>query len=1201
MTAYSLNQTSKFMEFKVHYQFRAAAALLTRQRPRFINQMLSVMKLTFILLTTAVLQIAAKGLAQTVSFSGKNVPLQEVFSAIKQQTGYVVLYDYNILADSKPVTVTAGSRPLADFLGEVLKGQRLDFSIRKKTIFIKKMPAPGPGAQATAENQDEQQTDIAIHGVVRNTEGQVLAGANIRVKGTQTGTSTTNAGYYELPQVNSHATLIVSLVGYTTIELPVDGRTVIDIVLKPQIVQQNEVVVIGYGDVKQKDVTGSVATVSPKDFQNVPFTTIDNALAGKAAGVQVTKTDGSPGGGVRIRVRGSTSLLGGNDPLYIIDGVPVQVQSNYINPGFDVPSPSANDVNGSTSMNAGMSAAFVNGLNSLGSLNIDDIESISILKDASSKAIYGSKAANGVVIITTKKGKKDMKPQITANVSSTYTTPITPTLLNAGQYKMLLSEAAENDYVYRKNAGLYIAPQLDNIVNHADTYFGKANTDWLDLVTRNTFSRNAELSVQGGSAASRYYSSLSYNSTPGAVVGSDYQRIAGKLNIDNEIGSRFRWQTNLNLGYVNQDISNGAYGQALRARPDYTPYDSLGNFTSFDNVGSIYSGFQNPVALLHAINNSKTLSLLGSVSGMFDITSHLQFKSTVSLNMQHYDQRNYTPSYLSIGVNNTNKDGIGSNSTSRLNNWFLENTLSYNKTFHEKNNLNVLLGTSYETRKTSFFSTTATGFPNDDVLNNLSSAVTPISSKGDNPTRPQSYLLSFYARVNYDFKSKYLLTFTGRADGSSKFGPNNKFGVFPSGALAWRMSEERFLKNITWLSDLKLRGSFGLTGTQNIGDQMYRTLYTPYSYAGSSVLLPTQLGNPSIQWESTKELDGGIDLSLFNDRLQATFDYYHKQTDGILLSLPVVPSSAYPSLLNNVAGIRNTGYELYLKGNIIARKAFRWSTSLNITWNKSIVTSLNANADLSQIGDLTGVEYINTALIAGKPLGLITGANVVGIIKTQKELDDYKAALGGYASRMFGYLSLGDPMFALGANDGYGRYPLNNLNNQVIGNAAPKFFGGFTQELSYKHFDLNCYFTFSYGGKLMWADHISSMYFSGTSNANAVMLNRWTPQNANSNQPRLILNEQYITNTNLSLFDASYLKLRTVTLNYNFNVTGWMKQAGIAAAAMYASATNVFTITRYPGNDPESSNDPYSVKGGYFDISNFPPVKTITLGVKASF
>jgi TonB-linked SusC/RagA family outer membrane protein len=1167
---------------------------------------LRIMRITAFLLLAASLHVTARSLAQNISLSEKDAPLSRVIEEIQAKSGLSIVYDNILLGHARHVSIDVKDMPVMKVLDLVLNGQFLDYVLEDKIIFIR---AKEPSAAKTGEDQASAVTSRPVRGTVKSAAGISLEGVSVVIKSNtfHLGAATDSRGRFVIYNVpDGSYTIEVTMVGYRKYQKPVTVNGSLpdqDVSLSPEASDLDEMVVVGYGSTRKKDLTGSVSTISIKDVQDIPFTTVDNALAGKAAGVEVTKTDGTPGGAVRIRVRGSTSLLGGNDPLYVIDGVPVQVQSSYIKTGYDVPSPVGVDITGNVQVAAGMQTAFVNGINTLTGLNPNDIESISILKDASSTAIYGSKAANGVVIITTKKGKKNMAPQITFNDNNTITTPKNPKLLNGTQYKMLLTEAAQNDYDYRSGAGLTISPDLDAILNHPDTYFGKANTNWLDEVTRTTFSNNAELAVQGGGTSSRYYSSIGYNSTPGVVRGSDYQRISGKLNLENEIGKHFRFLTNLDLGWVNQNITNGAYGQALRARPDYTPYDSTGNFTSFAGVGQIYQGFQNPVADLTAIDNAKTFSLLGSVSGIYDITSGLEFKSTASLNMQNYTQRNYTPSYLNIEATygpGTTSGGIGSNSNSQLSNWFIENTLTYDKTFHEKHTLNVVAGTSYETRKASFFSSTAAGYPNDNVLNNLSSATTPVFTQGDNPSGPQSYLISYYMRANYGYMDKYLFTFTGRTDGSSKFGPDNKYGYFPSGAIAWRISQENFLKKVRWIEDIKLRGSYGLTGTQNIGDQMYRTLYTPYAYAGTSALVPTQLGNSAIKWETTRETDGGLDFSLFRGRLQGTVDYYKKQTDGALLSVPVAPSSSFSSLLNNSVNLRNTGFEVSLQGDIIKTRDFRWNVSVNVTWNKSLVTKLNPGADLTQIGNTTGLEIGNTAIIQGKPLGLFTGQNVTGLIRTQKQLDDYKAKLNELAGS-YPYLGIGDPMFQLDTvtyaayNSAYPQY------NAIIGNAAPAYFGGFTQGFSYKNFDLNFYFTFSEGGHLLWGDDISSLKFVGTSNANVVMLNRYTPDHTNTDDPRLVLDDEVMNNTSLSVFKSSYIKLRTLTLNYRFDKSSWMQRAGIMNASVYLSATNLFTITKYPGNDPETSDDPYSVGGGYFDVSNYPPVKTFSVGLKAGF
>lgn len=1152
-------------------------------------QMLKVMKLTAFFLLVLGLHVSAHGYAQKVNLDFRDVPLTKVIKAIQQQSDFMFLYNNRIIRKAGNVSVQVRNADPAEALSKSLASTGLTYRIVDKTIII--VPKTETEEEKVAVPEVRK-----ITGTVTDTKAAPLFGVSVYNRSTKLGTSTDKNGNFSIDAAAGDL-LEFTMVGYKKASHKITAtETSLTVSLELSVSQLNDLVIIGYGSVRKKDMTGSVVAVDPKEVKDIPFVSIDNALAGKAAGVQITKTDGTPGGAVRIRVRGSSSLLGSNDPLYVIDGVPVQVQTNYINPGFDVGSPAGNDINAANAgIGAGMSAAFVNGLNSVGGLNIDDIESITILKDASATAIYGSKAANGVVIITTKRGKKDMKPRIMVGYYSTLTKPINPGVLNADQYKTLITESAKNDYDFRVATGRTITGTVDAIVNHPSSFFGPYNTNWLDLVTRNTVADNVQLSIQGGGSDTRYYSSIAYNNTPGVVLGTNYHRVSGKLNLENDIGKRFKFIANMDLGYIDQDISNGVYAQALRARPDYSPYDATGNFTNFADVGYSYQGFQNPLALTTSINTAKTLTVLGSLTGQYDFSPDLQFKSTVSLNMQQYNQRNYTPSYLDISNfygNTSSNGGTGGNSNSRLANWFIENTLTYSKTFRGKHAVNLLAGTSYETRKTSFFSATGSGYPNDNILNSLSSAVTPLQVKGDDPSKPQSYLLSFYLRANYAFNDKYLFTVTGRADGSSKFGPDNKFGYFPSGAIAWRISQENFLKRVSWIDDIRLRGSYGLTGTQNIGDQMYRTLYSPMSYAGNSALVPTQLGNPAIKWETTRESDAGIDFSLFKSRLQGTFDYYHKQTDGVLLALPVTPSSSYSTLLKNVANIRNTGYEFSLQGDIIRTRNFRWNASVNVTWNKSLVTKLG-DADLGQIGNESGLEYGNTAIIEGKPLGLIMGYEVTGLIKSQKELEDYKSALHWiYSLYILPYLDIGDAMFAL---DGDG-FP----ENKVIASCAPKYYGGFTQGFTYKNMDLNFYFTFSEGGKLMWADYNSSLQFTGTSNANTVMFNRYTPDHTNTAQPRLILSA-WNPASSLGVFNSSYVKLRTLTFNYRFNQAGWMRRAGVQTASVYLSATNVFTITNYPGNDPETSDDPYSVHGGYYDVSNYPSVKTYSLGVKLGF
>jgi TonB-linked SusC/RagA family outer membrane protein len=1157
------------------------------------------MKLTAILIFISLLQASAKSFSQ-VSLNARNVPLVNVLKQIREQTGFTFFYENKDVKDRR-ISIQVSNVSLDQALSICLSGSPLDFKIVENNVVLNLRESTILGTLINMVSLAH-----TVTGTVTDGKGPV-PNVNVRSKATGKSTTTDAQGRFRFPGLEQGDILVFTIIGYKTQEVILKESAELNVKMDVDITDLDQVVVMAYGSVRKKDLTGSVSVIAIKDVQDLPFNTIDNALAGKASGVQITKTDGTPGGAVRMRIRGSTSLLGGNDPLYVIDGVPVQVGSAFQEPGYGVSSPMGDAINnpllGNGGSTAALSTAFVNGLNTLGGLNVDDIESITILKDASSTALYGSKAANGVVVITTKKGKSDQPAQFSASYSSTLQTAFKPDLLDGQQFVELFTEAVKNAAARYKTFNIAPGAFITNLLANPSSFFGTANTDWINEVTRQPIAHNAELSMQGGGHSSRYFSSLSYNQTPGVVKATDLNRISGKLNIESDIHTRLKLAANMLLGYTDQNIGDGAYAQALRARPDLAPYTASGSLTDFTAPGSARrSTFMNPLALMTATNNAKRFSLLGSFSGMYDITRALQFKSTVSLNMYSYNQRLYTPSYLTVGGLGSatySNDGIGNNSNSRFADWLLENTLNYRKEINEDYNLDLLIGTSYETTKTSMFSVTATGYPNDNVLNNLSSAIKPIFTRGDDPTRPQAYLVSFFARANYGYLDKYLVTFTGRADGSSKFGTKNKFGYFPSGAIAWRVSRENFLKDVSWISDIKFRGSYGVTGNQNIGDQMSRTLYSPYSYAGQSVLIPTQLGNEALRWESTRATDAGLDISLFNERLSVVVDYYRKQTSGALISVPLAPSSSFGSILSNVVGIRNTGWETAVSGDILRTRYFRWNGSFNITFNKSLVTKLSADASLSQIGDLTGLNMGNTALIEGRPLGLITGKHVKGLIRTAEDLAAYKKKMGVYANRPpFSYMGIGDPIYELNnENSATGSLPNYNV---IIGSAAPKYFGGFTQGFSYKSLDLQLYFTYSQGGSLVWGDHASSMQFTNITNVNASILDRYTPENPNTDHPLLWFGSQY-DKSNLDVFSSSFVKLRTLSLNYRFAPSAWMSKAGIRQLGIFATAMNVFTITRYPGLDPEVSNDPYSVTGGYIDSSNYPSVRSFTLGFKTTF
>jgi TonB-linked SusC/RagA family outer membrane protein len=1151
------------------------------------------MKLTTLLLIVTLMLLSFAGRAQ-ITLKEKNAPLEKVLTDIEKQTKYVFLYDPDEVKIAS-ITIEVNNASLQEALQKCFRGQPIEFTVIGNNVLLKR--------KSTGNRPPD--FDVTIRGRVVDETGQPLVGVSIYNASEKKGTQTDTAGAYSLRGKKGDLVRF-SFVGYKPREIRIGDQREIMVTLEVNPSDDDQVVVIAYGSSKKKDLTGAVSVVATQDLSETPYNTFDNALAGKVAGLDITKTDGTPGGMVRVRLRGTSSLLGGNDPLYVIDGVPVQVRNNFITPGFFISSPLADlslDAGGS---GVALQGYFINGLNSLGGLNLDDIESITVLKDASSTAIYGSKAANGVVIITTRTGKPNAPSRLNLDYYTTTSTSYrTPKLLNAAQYKMLLTEAAQNTAA-EDSVWSYPIDPVTAAVLDSPSYFGNANTNWIKTVTRTTVSQNVGLRISGGGENSKYFTSLSYNNTPGVVDGTGFQRITGKFNLETQVLPKLKFSTNLILGSTNQDFQAGAYTQAVLARPDWTPRDASGNYTDFTNEGPDYDGFLNPAALLNATNNGKILSLLGSASATYAISKDLSARSTVALNMQDYNQRIFIPSYIDIDVasyNSPNPGGIGSDANSHFTDWFLENTLTWSKQFNARHSANLVIGQSYETTKYSYYQVTAAGFPNNTSLTSLSSADSVVNTTGDDPSSPQSYLLSFYARANYSYMDKYLATFTGRADGSSKFGPDNKFGYFPSGALAWRISKENFLKNVGWIDDLKLRTSYGLTGNQNIGDQMYRTLYGSVTYAGSNALIPVQLGNQGIKWETTNEADVGLDLALLNARLNATFDYYNRQTNDALFWQPVAASTSYATLLQNAVGLRNRGFEASVAGDIIRTRDLGWTASVNVTWRSSLVTKLNPLANPSQILGPTGFETIsdsltseagNTNLLKGKPLGLITGYVINGLVKTPAQLAAYNSQ---FPFSVFYALQVGYPSFETDSTqDGY----TAPAYGQIIGYGAPKYFGGMTQELRYKRFDLQCYFTFSHGGHLLWVEKVASDGFDGVANADRAMLGRYTPTHTNTNQPVLSLNEDDQFATNIDIFSSSYFKLRSLTLNYRLE-GAWMKRATVSDTQVFISATNVFTLTKYPGSDPETSDDPYSVNGGYFDVNNYPATRTFSIGFKTAF
>ncbi len=1151
----------------------------------------------FFVLLVALIAIPAFLWAQgpgNVTLQMRNASLLQVFKEIKLQTGVKFIYSDEELSHANPVTVDLHNVPVSKALNQILINQPYTYELNGDNIYVIK--PLGTFAQSSGKN------GRAVKGkIVDARTGDPLIGAAVFDNKDKRGTVTDVDGTFSFEIPNSTKQLMVSYVGYDTKSVHVTGSVLL-VALNESKQALSEVVVVGYGSTQRKDLTGSVATVKTEELQNLPTLTVDDALAGKAAGVQVTKADGSPGGAVRIRVRGGSSLKGSVDPLYIIDGIPTEIQNNYIS-SSEIVNP-LEAANYGEDFNNSVSGSFMRGLNSLAGLNINDIESISILKDASATAIYGSKAANGVVIITTKKGRRDMKPQFNFNYYYSVSTPKKEKVLNGEQYLSTMTKALQqsNANLKANMDALTSESQKSSFQSYINSNLNKiaflesldnANTDWIDLVTRTGIAQNVDFSVSGGGQNSRYYTSFSYTNQDGTLIATDFERYTVRSNIDNDITKNFRMGTNITFGYNKNNITNGVYSQAMSAPPVLSPYNSDGTYANYSLIPSLassYMGFQNPLAVASGKNLVKNYNFKGSIYAELDILKGLKFKSTMSVDYNNYNQSNYVPSYVSVGGYYGVEDSGGGQGTEAQNistGVFFENTLSYNRIFNENHRIDAVIGTSWEQQKSSYFAASGKGYPDDNYLNNLGSAQSPLSVAGANPTS-QNSLLSFYLRANYVWKERYLFTFTGRSDNSSKFAKDNRVGYFPSGAVAWRISEESFLKDVSWIDEIKIRASIGKTGTQSISDHMFRTLYSPGTYAGSTALYPTQLGNEDIKWESTVQRDLGIDFSFFQSRLSGTLAYYHKVTDGALLSITPSPSSGYSTMVANIAKVRNTGVELELNADFIRTKEWKWSGALNISHNASKVLNLQGDNFSSD----TGRNELNlgtTVYREGESLGLLCGTKAIGILKTQEEVDDYKSRFR-YWTSFYRDLGIGSVELAL---DESGMY-----YSDVIGNCTPDFYGGYTNTLQYKNWSLLATFTFSYGNDMIYQKDVTDMNFDSYANRGVRVLKGSTPEHL-TGRPTVLHNSLNFL-TDLNVYDASYLKLQSLSLCYSLP-TKYAKKLKLNNLSIYGTATNLFTITSYPGPDPAVSDDPYSVAGGGRDVTSYPTVKSYTLGIRLGF
>ncbi|MBW7467629.1 TonB-linked SusC/RagA family outer membrane protein [Pontibacter aydingkolensis] len=992
--------------------------------------------------------------------------------------------------------------------------------------------------------------------------GQALPGVTVLEKGTTNGVTTGVDGDFRL-NVQPNATLVFRFIGMTTQEVPVSGRSTINIALEADQKLLKEVVVVGYGTQERREVTGATAKVTSETIQDLPVVGVDQALQGRAAGVQISQNSGTPGAGISVRVRGSSSISASNQPLYVVDGVPL-TSGDYSQLGY-----------GGQSVNA------------ISDLNPNDIESIDVLKDASAAAIYGSRAANGVVLITTKRGSA-RKTQINFNAyTGTQSMWKKPDFLNAAEYREIMAEA------YRADAGPLDFPANGDFDDFIDWYYGgidfePTDTDWIDAVTRDAGINNFEISLSGGDAKTRYYLSGSYFDQKGIVIGSQYERYSTRLNLDHQANDRLTIGTSVQLSrsdnnrIVSDNTLYGPFANSLAASPIWPIY--------YDEATKQYTRpnyfYTNPVA--EGTENddiTQNLRAIGNAFARYTILPGLDFQVKGGIDALNVDERRYTPTNYP-GSFATSVGGSATNATATVTKVLLESTASYNKTFNDVHSISGVIGASTEQdrRKSAFV--TGVGFPGERFRYVASAARV---NSGSNEVI-ESALLSYFGRVNYNYNDRYLLGVNFRADGSTRFGEKNRFGYFPSVSAGWRVIEEEFMSGLDFMSELKLRASYGITGNQSFGDFAYRALYAGSNYLDQPGIGLIQIPNPDLKWEETQQFNVGADIGFFNNRLNIAADYYIKKTEDLLFNRPIPTQNGFGSYQSNIGSIENKGFELAINTvNIDNRdNGFSWTTDFNIAFNRNKVLELYEGQDI-----FYGFGGNSLVLREGEPIGTFYGFLTDGVYSTTAEIPASIQAQGTQA---------GDVRFVDVNGDGV----ITDDDLTIIGSAQPKYVGGLTNNFRFKGFDLNIFLQFSQGNDIanpahQYQQHLGNDFLDD--NMLALVKNRWQKEGDVTDVPRatvLDLNNNNRSNSSRFIYDGSYLRFKNVILGYTLP-TSITERAKMRSVRIYAQAQNLFTFTDYPGFDPEvnfagTSNTTLGV-----DFYTFPQTRTITFGVNVGF
>ncbi len=1013
-----------------------------------------------------------------------------------------------------------------------------------------------------------------ISGIVVDFDnGEPVIGATIAIGGKSASMITDINGEFTFSHSKPETSLEIRSIGYETQTVNVSAGKRNNIRMRPSTALLDEVVVVGYGTTTRRDVTGAVSKVNVKDMQKAPVSNFEEALAGRVAGVQVTSSDGQPGSDLNIVIRGNNSVTQSNAPLYVVDGFPLETSLGNV-------------------------------------LNPEEIESMEILKDASATAIYGARGANGVIIITTKKGKVG-RPVVTYN-------------LNMGVQRAIKQMEMLDPYEFVRyqlemNPTLY-TPMYLGSEKTLDDYRNEKGINWQDEVLRNAFVMNHNLSVRGGSESTRYSISGSVAHQDGVITNSGFRKYQGRLNLEQTISRKVKVGLNLNYTYTKKfgtiaaEQNSSPTASIMYSMWGYRPVGSLWQENLLDDLydDSLDSSRDYRVNPIMAAENEHnpmfTSTFISNAFFQWKILDNLVLRVTGGYSKISQRREIFNNSKSRLGHPRTNEKVNGSITHYERTNFLNENTLTYIFKLKNGHNLKLLGGFTLQDNQYASDGFTAINIPNEELgvagLDEGTVTKSPVTRTGNS-------LMSFLARADYNYKSRYMLTVSYRADGSSKFPKGNRWASFPSAAVAWGFGEESFIKSLTWLNSGKLRFGIGSTGNNRVSDYASLTSLVISPTSGYSVnnsplkgVVPSALGNTDLKWETTVQYNVGLDLGFLNDRINFTADWYYKRTKDLLLNATLAPSMGFLNAYKNIGSVSNSGIEFTLNTVNIKKRDFQWNSSFNISFNRNKVISLNED-EPSLATRVTWGNFNNAypyIAIPGHPIAMFYGYLFDGIYQYadfDKVGDKYilKAGIPNNGNDRDN-IQPGDIRYRDINGDGQ----VDNYDLTIIGNPNPKFTGGFTNNFRYRDFDLSVFLQFSYGGQIQNANRIEFEGGDPTArtslNMFASVKDRWTPDNP-SNTLFRIGGQGPTAYSNRTIEDGSYLRLKTVTLGYTLPAA-LTKRVGISSLRFYASAQNLLTWTKYSGLDPEVSTYDTALTPS-FDWSPYPRSRTMTLGLEIAF